>query len=447
MSRSPLDANAERTVIGAIMLRDGQDAARTLAGIREIIDPDDFLLAQASSAYRAMCALADRGEPCGDAVLIASEIQRQGRLADLAWLADAQAATPTAENARHYARIVRDWSLRRRIAVHAGQLARNAWHGREEPAEGAAALAELAREIQARAGDVADAMPRVGERAWSEIADAFEGRRVRLDPVTGMALMDGFLPSLGLGEMLVVGGRPGSGKSNLAGDLAFGWSRAGHPGLVLTLEDTAEEFARREWAKASGVDGADARAGRLNPVGWTALAEARAATSALPLHVQHLPGARACDLVSRMASAARLGLRFVVVDYLQVVRPSQWRAGAGREQETSTVVAEIKAAATQLGVVLVLLSQLRRIPGEGGEPRPTASDLRNSGMIEAQADAIVLIWRPRRSDYSRTKLILAKHRHGPAGELDLHWLPHTRKAWQPRKDVINGRSDGDDPPF
>lgn len=248
----------------------------------------------------------------------------------------------------------------------------------------------------------------------------------RVDP-----LVDDVLVPVHAGEMLVIGGRPGTGKSNLAGDLAFGWARQGHRGLVLTAEDAPSLWIAREARKLAAIelDIEAMRAGRADVRAWTAWHEGREALMRLPIWITGVAGRPARDLCARMRRAAKRGARYAVVDYVQLIRPTALRRQSSAADDVTAVVADLLDTAIELCLVLVLVSQLRRLPPAAREPRPTMADLRGSGMLEARARAIVLLWRYSTADYSRCRIIREKWTHGPRGEADLHWLPDRRRFW------------------
>lgn len=424
--RGPINHAAECALLGCFL-----SDPSTFAAVADLVRAEDLHGQGHAAIWQAVAGLHERREAV--TVLGAeAELRRIGKLAQaggMAALAECLAACDLPQRARALARLVRDEALRRQAAEGGARVRSLAWDGRAEPLELAQALAALARDIAARAGDVAGGIGDLVRGVWRRAEDGFEGRRARLDPAVDPLIAEA-IPAIGAGEMLVIGGRPAAGKSNLAGDLAFGWARAGHAGLILTAEDSPEDWTARELAKVAGLDPEDVRSGRLDAGGWHALAQAGSQVATLPVRAEQMAGRRACDYAGRMIAAGRRGARWVVIDYVQLVRPTQAGRGASREEDTSSVVAELKAVAIEAGLALVLVSQLRRHAGPGIAPRPGMADLRNSGMLEAQADAVLLLWRPRQQDdYPRCRLILAKHKHGSPREVEVNWLPHRRKVY------------------
>lgn len=420
----PANLEAERALLGALLL----NVTRAFPQVAEVLADDDFYLPQHQAVYRAILAARDRG---GDPVLVDEELRRAGHKGvALSDLNDLLAAVPTAENAAHYARIVRDDAVRRRLIDQLATVMRAAYLRESDPGDLLAATTATVSELSPRTVDAVGSMADLVDRTRAQAAEAFGGRRFRLKPDVS-PLIDHLIPSLGAGEMLVLGARPKAGKSNLAGDLAFGWARQGLAGLILTLEDAPEIWIAREIAKLSDgkLDAEDIRTGQMTPVQWSAYDALAPTVKSLPVRIVDVRGEKAQRLAARIEAAGQRGARWVVVDYAQVVAPSQFRRGASRQEEMSAVVHELKAAAGRAGVALILLSQLKRLQVDKDEPRPSASDLRDSGMLEAQADAVVLLWRRKRSDYSLCAIVRELWKHGRPDEVTLNWMPEKRRYW------------------
>jgi replicative DNA helicase len=396
--------------------------------------------------------LQSAGRPT-DAVSVASWLKDRGRLAQVggtAYLAQLADATPTVANVEAHARVIREkWRLRRLIAT-CQQVA----------AEGYGDTGEVQRFIDGAEQAVFD-IARIPEgtstvSVTDAIKEAFQiltlasqrgGAVTGIE--TGFTELDRRTSGLHPGDLYIVAGRPGMGKTafvlNLAvnvarsGEVSFGQAeaseRAGAGVAFFSLEMPREQLAARLLASESRVDVSAIRSGALRTEHWNKLTGAAAELSRLPLWLDDTPALTLLDLrakvrrlqaeLSRRADAegagpTRLGL--VVVDYLQLM---QGRRDAGsREQEISELSRGLKQLAKEMKIAVLALSQLNRSVETRAtkDKRPQLSDLRESGAIEQDADTIMFIYRdeyyfPDTSDRGMAEVIIAKQRNGPTGKV------------------------------
>lgn len=411
---------AEAALVSALTL----NASATLAAARGLCDPEDIDNVFLRAVWRAALELAERADPIGP-VTLAAEAVRAGNLPAArahAIVCEALAGEGLPAMASAYARRVRRESARRALLIGATTMFRRARSGEDEPEESAAALRGLAEDAD-RAVTPVETAANAGELLGDVIAssaEAFEGRGRVLDPFVH-PLVNGVLPWLRDGHLLIVGGKAKSGKSHLCRALAYAWARAGHAGTVLTAEDAPSLWSLREACAELELQSDQVQRGKLTPTQWTALRAERERHEALPLRIEYEADAGRIALAIRAAGRARQ--RFVVVDHLQRLH---LRGGPRETQErTREIVRLIARAATEAAIPVVLVSQLRR--GEDEWARPHAGLLWGSGAIEQDAHAVVLLWRYRRKDYGRVRVILDLWRHGSPAETDVTWMPHSRR--------------------
>ena len=367
-------------------------------------------------------------------------------------------AAVTVIDTHHYAAIVRDMARRRALIDLAETIRRDAGAvgdagGGDAATIAEAASAELYRLTEtggARAGFVGldQAMGRVLEQAEQAKRD---GGLVGLS--TGIPALDELLGGLVAPDMVVLAARPSMGKTSLGLAIARNVARAGRRVDVISAEMGADQLARRSMANAAGLAYSDIQRGRFDARGFDRLAHARTSMARLPLAILDEPGPKIGRLRTLLRRRKeRDGLDLVVVDYLQLVQPDRERDHT--VANVTAVSAGLKGIAKELGVPLLVLSQLSRRVEERPDKRPMLSDLRESGAIEQDADSVLFLYRDHYYEQRRTiageetpqrharlaplahdaEVIFAKNRHGPLGTAHL-WCDLATDRWRDRDAV------------
>ena len=256
---------------------------------------------------------------------------------------------------------------------------------------------------------------------------------------SGYSDLDSLLGGMQRSDMLVVGARPGLGKSSLALNICANVAKCGQICGIFSLEASREQVAMRLLVAESGVDSYRLRLGLLSEREEGVIANAVSTLSELPIYIDD--GAR--PTVAEMSTKAKRlkqdqGLDFLTVDYLQLVQGQANLRGYGksRVQETGEIVRSLQTMARDLNVLVLTCSQLNRVVENRPDHRPRLTDLRDSGSIEEDADAVILIHREDQNfteeeweqhaqgrPYPRNiaELMIAKSRHGPTGSLHLYF--------------------------
>lgn len=422
--------HAERAAIGAGLL-----SQASLDLVLDALDPGDFGDERCRNALEAMRELAGLGSAV-DEVSTASRLRTSDRLGPFggdafAWLSAAAADVPLGEKVSAYVDQIKERAARRRIhaaAVRAAEAAKNS----HEPAE---RIADLAATEMAAAAQRAETRLAVSPRELmpAELAriEAARDGKLSLGTATGLADLDRLTGGMHDGNLIVVAGRPGMGKSALGLQFALEAANAGGRALVFSLEMSAQEVNGRWLAMRSGVAVESLRTGRLKDADWARLARGVSELSEMPLGINDKGALSVLEIrsIARRYKAQHGGaLRLVVVDYLQLMRGE----GDSREQAIAGVSRGLKALAKELAVPVVALSQLNRSCEARADKIPQLSDLRESGAIEQDADCVLLIFR---EDYYRTDsqragiadIIVAKNRHGQSGTVEVKWHPATTR--------------------
>lgn len=413
---TPADHAAELALAGcAVLFPDSLDE------IAQHARPDMLYSMFAAAVLTEAQQARDRGEPV-DAVLLAEQLRRHDEPMG-GWplfLARCMETVPHAGHAAGYARRVREkWTEREvtNACIDALRDLRDA----ATAAETVARLeSQLHRLMEADASGVVHEIRDV-------LTDLFAAMAAGEVPglPTGWPDLDALLNGgLGRGTLTILAARPSVGKTALAGNLAISVGRRGGSVLFVSLEQSRDELAERLLSSLSAVDAARLKSRKLTDRELVRLQEARERLAALPVAVDD----GAARTVAQIAAAARLrkrrrGLDLLVLDYVQLVAPEDRRIP--REQQVAAVSRALKHLATDLRVPVVCLAQLSRAIETRESKRPRLSDLRESGSLEQDADAVLFLDRPATYDPeaepSEARLIVAKHRHGRTGDVLLHF--------------------------
>ncbi|CAB4795474.1 unannotated protein [freshwater metagenome] len=429
----PHNLEAEESLIGAMML--SRDAIT--AAVEARVDESDFYKPAHAHIYNAVMALYSQGEPV-DPVTIAEELRRADLLEALGGrqkLVSIQANTPASSNAGHYAGIVSELALLRRLITVAGEIAESAYSQPDDVTD-TVDRAE-ARIFEIAEKRVAESMVRVFDsvsETIEQLSNMYEGPEgaVTGSP-TGYTDLDELLLGFQNSTLLIVAARPGMGKTSFAlGAAANVAIVTKRPVIFFSMEMGTVELTKRLLASEARVEARKLQTGRLNDADWTRLNTAMSHLGESPLYIDDNPH---CTVMEMRAKARRIKARhgdlgLIVVDYLQLMstpgRPES------RQVEVADLSRGLKILARELDCPVVALAQLNRQLEYRQDKRPMLADLRESGSIEQDADVVMFIYRDEsyntETDQRGTaEIIVAKHRNGPTGNIRLAFLDHFTK--------------------
>jgi replicative DNA helicase len=437
----PQDILAEQCALGGMLL--SKDA---IADVVEVIRPTDFYRPAHQVVYDAIIELYGKGEPA-DPVTVAAELTRNGsleRIGGAPYLHTLIASVPTAANAGYYAEIIRERAILRRL-IEAGtkvvQLGYGAAGGMGGEVDDVVDRAQAAvyEVVERRTSEDYVDLESAMWATYNEI-EAIGSRGGELFGVpTGFRDLDELTNGLHEGQLIVVAGRPGQGKSTLALDFLRSASIAhGRTGALFSLEMGKSEITMRLLSAEARIPLTRIRTGGLNDDDWNKLARRMGEVASAPMFLDDSPN---MNMMEIRAKARRLkqrhDLKLVVVDYLQLMTSP--KRVENRQQEVAEMSRSLKLLAKELAVPVVAVSQLNRGAEQRSDKRPQLSDLRESGAIEQDADMVILL---HRDDYyekespraGEADLIVAKHRNGPTKDVvvssQLHYsrfvdMPHS----------------------
>lgn len=416
----PHDLEAERQVLGAVMVSDGKCLDDFDLDPERFYRPGHQLIADAIAANR------EAGDPF-DPISLTDRLRKQGTLAQAGgdtYVFELNGGCLNAWSASHHWRTITDaWARRTVIEQMQAAAARAADPGLppEQTVERArSALDGLAERVHGASDAplVADVMDEVVESL------------TRPDAVTptGWLDLDRLIGGWRPGAMYVIAARPGNGKSLFALGAAMHVSRE-QRALVHSLEMTQREVGQRVLAAEAGVNLSQFGAGGDLPERqWESIARARGRIDGLRLVVDDRTRVSPADIHSRARGLIRRhnDLGVVVVDYVQLMQAPMRRKDASREQEVAAISRALKVMAMDLRVPVILCAQLNRKSEARGDGMPRVSDLRESGALEQDADAVILLHRDPDPEKAAGELqvLVGKNRHGPTGPCALAWRAH-----------------------
>lgn len=421
----PHNLEAEESVLGACLL--SKEAAGMVV---DQLDVTDFYKPANGQVFEAIVELYARGEAV-DQVTVADELQRRGRLDDVGgrpYLFTLVHQVPTAGSAAHYANIVSETSVLRRLIQAGDGISKlgYSYPDNVELAIGQAqdsvfALSERRTNKDFRPlGDVLSDSMEVVENLYRN------GSKVTGLP-TGFDDLDEITAGLHPASLVMVAARPGHGKSSLALGIAHQVAvDLGRPVAFFSLEMSEIEVAQRLICMEAKIDSNNLRRGALSDSDWTRISESLGKLADAPLHIADTPHLTIMEMRAKCRRIqARGELALVVVDYLQLMMAL--RRSENRVQEVSEISRSLKILARELNVPVVALSQLSRGVETRVDKRPMLADLRDSGSLEADADIVLFIYRdelynPETKDGGVAEINIAKHRNGPLGRVKLAFL-------------------------
>lgn len=420
----PHSLEAESSLLGALLLD-----PEAVAVVAPIVSRADFYRAAHGALYGAIVGLSERSEPT-DVVAVVRECERLGILEDVGGrtgLADLVASVATAANAPHYAGVVRDYA-RSRAVLFAAMAAQAAIH---DGADVGAVVERLEASLFASARDSGDRPVVTGSEVAARLGDVWEGHAKPEGAVsTGFADLDAVLGGFRAGQLVVVAGSTGMGKTTVAVNIARRAVLEGRTPLLFSLEMSREEVVRNVLAAEAGV--ATTRlhdSARLTIDDRDALYAAQSRIDLRRLRIQDAPDVTPSRIRSIARRERRLhGIDLVVVDYVQLVAPNGGRRGReSREEEVASVSRALKALAREAGIPVLALAQLNRGPDTRDDHRPRISDLRESAAISHDADVVLGVYREshfKPDDVAlrdRLDLLVLKQRNGPTGRVPLRY--------------------------
>lgn len=422
----PQSNESEMAVLGSIMLRPD-----SLNEVIDIISTDSFYSQRHKIIFDNILKLYSEGKPI-DLVSLSERIKTQGKIDQAggrAYLSELIESVPSSANIAHYAEIVRNKYFLRRL-IMAAEKVTSLGYNEAEPVENILDSAE--KEIfnitnQSGKKSVVELKDTLST-AWERIDDLHRNKDKMRGVPTGFKNIDNVLAGLQKSDLIILAARPSVGKTSLALDIARHVAvNEKIPVAIFSLEMSAQQLIDRMLAAQAQVNSWRLRNGHLtNEEDFEKIRDSLSVLSDAPIFVDDTP---ANNIISIRSTARKLksekGLGLIVVDYLQLMMPTQSRQSDNVVQQVTELSRSLKSLAREIDVPVLALSQLSRaVEQRGGRPR--LSDLRDSGSIEQDADVVAFIHREDRykeeSDRNNiAEILIEKHRNGPTGRAQLYF--------------------------
>lgn len=423
----PQNLDAEMSLLGAVLIDE-----EVLADVSDAIRDHDFYDKRHALIFAAMMRLYEHHRPV-DLLTLSEELNKRDELEMVggsAYLTELTNYVPTAAHAGAYAELIRTKAVRRRLIKASSDIAEL---GYDEETN----VQELLEQAESELFSVSDTTLKQDlvslEQILTESFDRIEelhrdGGKLR-GLRTGWRDLDNMTAGLQRADLIILAARPAMGKTTLVTNLAYNVaSHEKQSVLMFSLEMSKEQLVDRMLADAAGVDAWNIRTGNLSDDDFERISSAMGEMAEAPIYIDDKPGLTVLEMrtkARRQAHIAPLGL--IIVDYLQLMQGSSSNAN-NRVQEVSEISRGLKLIARELNVPVIALSQLSRTVEQRSPQVPQLSDLRESGSIEQDADIVAFIYRedyynPDTDRQHITDLILAKHRNGPTGKVELYFHP------------------------
>ncbi|MCH4083181.1 MAG: replicative DNA helicase [Coriobacteriaceae bacterium] len=432
----PQDIAAEKSILSAMLL-----SQEVLQECLVALNEDDFYLYSHKAIFRAMNELFDRGQVV-DPVSLADHLRSTGnldRVGGMAYILDLNTNSFSLASWQHHVEILHRDATLRAIIEAASKITALAFDAPEDTKEVVDSAENLLLGVTNREiGDSYSTLTDVMGDLYNELSEMSQNPQGMIGVSTGYPGIDASLQGLRPGQMVVVGARPGVGKTSFALNLAVNAAAAGASVAFFSLEMSKAEIAQRLLSAQAKIPLSAIRGGNIKDDQWPTILDATRDLSQLDIMIDDTPGTTVTEIrakARRMLKDKPKGM--VMVDYLQLLSPP---AGGHRADSRATEVSEmsrgIKIMAKDLEVPVVALSQLNRQVTDRKGQRPQLSDLRESGSIEQDADIVILLDRSMteeeaarddRPDMNVTEFIIAKNRSGPLNIVPLMFLPGSTK--------------------
>ena len=427
----PNDIEAEQAILGCMLT----DKDAVISAI-EVLKEEDFYREDNKAIYTAIMNLYNKAEPI-DIITVKSELASLGKLESvggLEYLAELPEKVPTTANVDKYIKIVEEKSVLRSLIKTSNELITLGYDDTQE----VDSIIDVAEK------KIFNLMQNRNQKGYTPIKDVLVETFAQLEQLynqkqhitgvpTGFADLDYKTSGLHESDLVLIAARPAMGKSAFAINIAANAAlKSNTPVVIFSLEMYKEQIVNRILCSEAMVDSNKIRTGQVDDDDWAKLAGALGPLSEAEIYIDDTPGISITEIRAKcrkLKLEKNIGL--VVIDYLQLVQGSS-KKNSSREQEISEISRSLKILAKEINVPVIALSKLSRAAEQRPDHRPMLSDLRESGAIEQDADIVMFLYRddyynPDTEKKNIAEVILAKHRGGSTGTVELLWLGNFTK--------------------
>ncbi len=424
----PHNEEAEQAFLGSLILQ-GDMLDEVTGNLRRA----SFYFEKHGIIYQAIVDLAEAYKPI-DLITLTNHLKEKDvldKVGGSSYIAYLSTVVPTAANVGYYAEIVEKNAILRELIATSTNIAGKAFAGEAD-------VSFLLDESERMILDVASKRQKEG---FVEIKDALN---TAIDNISNMAKnkgdvtgiptyrdLDKYLLGLHQSDMIIVAARPGMGKTSFCLNLALKAAKHDYPVALFSLEMSADQLVTRMLSSESMIDQQKLRSGNITMEEIERMIKTASEISTLPIYLDDTPGISVMEIRGRSRRLkAKQGLGLIIIDYLQLMQSH--KKSENRQQEVSEISRSLKALARELDVPVLALSQLSRASEQTTDKKPALSHLRESGSLEQDSDCVMFIHRPEYYDDETEKkniaeIIIAKHRHGPTGTVELAFFAELTK--------------------
>jgi len=426
----PQNIEAEQSVLGSLLID-----REAVIKIAPFLQPEDFYREVHGRIYAAVLDLHERREPA-DFVTLCDELERCGQLEAVggaSYLTSLISSVPTSIHVEYYAHIVERTAILRRLIEAAGKIAGLAY----EESEDVDVVVDRAEQVlfevsQRRVSKGLTSLKHILADYYDRVEYLHQHKGEMVGLPTGFIDLDRLLGGLQRSDLVIVAGRPGTGKSSLGMSIAR-QAALKHNAVVafFSLEMSAEQLVQRLIAGETGISSQRLRIGDIHDIEWDKLVKASGTLSEAMIFIDDTASPTPTEIRTKARRlASEYGLGLIIVDYLQLMVGGT--RTENRVQEISYISRALKSLARELNVPVLAMSQLSRAVEGRQDKRPILSDLRESGSIEQDADVVLFIYREELYEQNTDRkniadIIVSKHRNGPTGQVSLRFVSDQTK--------------------
>ena len=420
----PFSMPAEQSLLGAVLI----DPA-SINEVADLLNSEDFYLAEHKQIYLAMQELFLANSEI-DVVTLIDMLVTKGiydKSGGEDYIRTLTEAVPDALNIKDYARIVKEKSVLRQLIAACGEISESAYSEQE-------AVTDIIDHAENLIFNIAQGRDTKNFRhirdvlgdVYSHLHELNTNKEATQGTQTGFSALDRVLAGMGKSDLVLVGARPGMGKTSFALNIATNVAKQTKKAVcIFSLEMSADQLVNRVLSSEALVNSYTLRTGELAPEDWENLARAAGELAGCDILIDDTSGMTVTAMKAKLRRVKNLGM--VVIDYLGLMTGDKHTDN--RVQEVSEISRSLKIMAKELMVPVICCAQLSRGPESRTDKKPMLSDLRDSGAIEQDADTVIFLYR---SEYYKTddaagqdtsiaEVIIAKNRHGSTGTVNMGW--------------------------
>ncbi len=434
MRQVPVSIEAEQALLGSILIR--PDAFDKVAGL---IKPEDFYLEEHRHIYEALVRMFMESRVIDTVTLVNALVEQGDRdeAGGIQYLSLISSSVPSAANIKDYARIVKEKSTLRRLINVCDEISADAYNEGDS-------VRNIIDSAEQKIFDISHNnetkdfrhIRDILQNVYQDLELKFEGKAEDAGVKTGFSKLDRMLVQMSAGDMVIVGARPGMGKTSFAMNIATNVAKASRKSVcIFSLEMSGEQLVNRILSSEAMVDSYSLRSGQIRSEDWENLAEVVTSLSGCDIYIDDTSAISTTDMKAKLRRIPNLGL--VVIDYIGLMQTTT--KSDNRAVQVGEISRNLKIMAKDFGVPMICCAQLNRGTESraGADKRPSLADLRDSGSIEQDADIVLFLYRDEYykdikgadavdSDAADTaniaEVIIAKNRHGSVGNVKMGWV-------------------------